>query len=198
MSLTTYSGLQAVIADRLHRDDLTTQIVDAIALAEAEMETDCRLVDFEATATVTITAGVGTMPTGYNGIRSVYWVSSPNHPMDYIPPDRYDSLRAQDSGDGFYYTVSGSTIRTTPMGDGSVVLTYTAHFSPLSTTNTSNTLLTNYPDAYLYGTLKHMALHTQDDAGLQKFGILFNAAKQRIVLDDEHRTYGGSLQVRAR
>lgn len=198
MPFTTYAQLQAAIADRLHRDDLTSEIVDSIALAEVEMQVDCSIVDIEGTATVTITNGTGTMPTGYSGVRSVYWVGSPNHPMDYITPDRYDYLRAEDSGDGFYYTVSGGTIRTTPMGSGSVVLTYTAQFTPLSTNNTSNTLLLSYPDAYLYGALKHVEVHTDDDAALQKAGILFNAAKQRIVLDNDRRKYTGSLQVRAR
>lgn len=198
MALDTYTALKAAVADLANRTDLTTQIVDCITLAEAEMQIDCKLLEFETTATVTITAGTGALPTGYVAMRSVYWDGNPDRALTYITPDLYDALRANDSGDGYYYTITGSSIKTTPMGDGSIVCTYSARFTALSGTTATNAILTNFPNAYLYGALKHLAIVTEDDAKLQKFGLLFNAEKERINQNNKDRKYGGPLQVRAR
>lgn len=198
MALTTYTELKAAVADLANRTDLTTQIVDAIALAEAEMQADCKLLEFETVATVTITSGTGALPTGYVGMRSVYWDGDPDRPIDYITPDRYDAMRASDSGDGYYYTITGSSIKTTPMGSGSIVCTYSARFTALSGSVASNAILTNFPNAYLYGALKHVAIVTDDDAKLQKFGLLFNAEKERINKNNDERKFSGPLVVRSR
>lgn len=198
MALDTYTALKAAVADLANRTDLTTQIVDCITLAEAEMQIDCKLLEFETTATVTITAGTGALPTGYVAMRSVYWDGNPDRALTYITPDLYDALRANDSGDGYYYTITGSSIKTTPMGDGSIVCTYSARFTTLSGTTATNAILTNFPNAYLYGALKHLAIVTEDDAKLQKFGLLFNAEKERINKNNDARKYAGPLQVRTR
>jgi hypothetical protein len=197
----TYATLQAKVVDLLHRtgDTAVTALApDWIGYAESEMQTRIKLMEFETSATVTITAGSGTLPTGYVGMRSVYWVGSPNRPITYIPPEQYDAYRANDSGDGYYYTITGSTIRTTPMGDGSIVCTYLARFTPLSDSNTSNALLTNFPDLYVYGAMKHANVWTQDDAAVQKFGLMFNAVCDRVNDNNEQRKYGQALAVRAR
>ena len=198
MALSTYTELKAAIADLANRNDLTTQIVDAITLAEAEMQADCKLLEFEALSTVTITSGSGTLPTGFLGARSVYWDGSPDYPLTYVTPDRFDYLRANDSGDGYFYTITGSTIKTVPMGSGSVVMTATIRFSALSGSVASNAILANFPNAYLYGALKHLAIVMDDDAKLAKFGTLFNAEKERIRKNDEDRRFAGALTVRAR
>ncbi len=198
MALTTYTELKAAIADLASRTDLTSQIVDCVTLAEAEMQADCKLLEFEALSTVTITSGSGTLPTGFLGARSVYWDGSPDYPLTYVTPDRFDSLRGNDSGDGHYYTITGSTIKTTPQGSGSVVMTAMVRFAPLSVSVASNAILANFPNAYLYGSLKHLAIYMEDDAKLQKFGTLFNAEKERIRKNDEDRRFAGPLTVRAR
>lgn len=199
MALTTYTELKAAVADIMVRNDLTTQIVDFIVLAESSMQTKCKMLEAETASTVTITGGSGTLPTGLVSARSVYWDGSPDRELRYVTPEIYDYLRANDSGDGYYYTITGSTIKTTPMGSGSVVITGVIRFSALSGSNATNTILTNFPDAYLYGAAMHGAIFVEDDAKAQKFGLLFNAACDRINQNNEDRKYAGAtLQVRAR
>lgn len=198
---TVYSELQTEIVSMLHRTGETA--IEALApnwigYAEAEMQTKCKLLEFETTATVTITFGSGPLPTGYLGMRSVYWDSDPDRALTYVTPEVYDSHRAYDSGDGYEYTIVGSTLRTSPMGSGSVVCTYKARFTPLSDASTSNALLTNFPDAYLYGSLKHASIYTKDAEDMQTYGLLFNAACDRINTNNEERKYGSALAVKAR
>lgn len=199
MSLDTFSALKTSIASFLHADDLTSVIPDFITLAEARIQADAKLLEFETTATVTITAGTGTLPTGFVAMRSVYWDDDSDYPLQYIAPELYDAMRSSDSGDASYYTITGSSIKTTPMGDGSVVCTYSARFTALSDSNTSNAILTNFPDVYLYGSLMQAAIYIKDDADMQKYGLLFNAAVERMNQNNQDRKYAGStLQVRAR
>lgn len=199
MSLATYSDLEAKVVGTPGYDDLSDDVPDFIALAEAKIQLVAKLIEFETSAAVTITAGTGALPTGYVGMRSVYWDGDPDRELRYVTPERYDFLRANDSGDGYYYTITGSSIKTTPMGDGSIVCTYSARFTPLSDSNTTNAILTNFPDVYLFGTLFHAAVHIKDADDMQKYGTLFNAALDRMNQNNQDRKYGGStLQVRTR
>lgn len=199
MALATYADLVAKILATPGYDDQTDNTSDFVALAEARIQADAKLLEFETTATVTITSGAGTLPTGFVGMRSVYWDGSPDRPLSYINPEQYDALRGNDSGDGYYYTITGSSIKTTPMGGGSVVCTYSARFTALSSSNTSNAILTSFPDVYLFGSLIYAAVHTKDEADMQKYGHLFNAAMERLNRNNEDRKYAGStLQVRTR
>lgn len=197
MAITTYTNLQTEIANWLHRDNLTAEIPDFIALCEATLQVRCKLLEFESTATVTITSGVGTLPTGFVGMRSVYWNDSLAQPLQYITPEQFDAMRSWGDGDTYFYTISGSTIRTSNTETGSVIMTYYAKFVPLSGSNTSNAILSNFPDAYLYGSLVQACIYQMDDAGAAKYSSLFSGAIDRINENNEARKYAGAtLQVR--
>lgn len=202
MTISTYNTLITALDGSTgwtHRNDVTTRLPEFIALAEADMQSRCGLLEFETTATVTITSGSGTLPTDLLAMRSAYWDGSPDRAVDYVSPVMFDDLRANDTGDGYYYTLSGSTIRTTPMGSGSLVLTYRARFTPITVANQSNSIITNYPDVYLYGALKQFALWNKDKAAAQDWQALMDDAVTRMQHADERRRYAGAtLQVRTR
>lgn len=198
MPLSTYTELKAAVADLANRTDLTAQIVDAITLAEAEMQVDCKLIEFESDASITITAGTGNLPTGFLGMRAAYWDGNTDYPLSYITPDTFNALRNNTGDIPSFYTISGSTIRVNEGATGTVQAMVNARFSVLSGSNATNAILTNFPNAYLYGALKHLMVVTDDDAKLQKFGLLFNAEKERIKKNNMDRKYAGPLQVVAR
>jgi hypothetical protein len=195
MALDSYSALQTAALDWINRPDLSARAADAITLAEADMQRRCKLVEFESTATVTVTAGVGTLPTDFAGMRSIYWDGNSDYPLTYVTPQEFDGWR-ETSGDGLIYTISGSTIRTAPMGDGSVVMTYKAKFTPLSDTNTSNSLLANHPDVYLYGLLKQLAVIVKDTAGVSTYGGLMDQAVAGVIVYNDDRKHAGPIEVR--
>lgn len=198
MPFSTFAELKTVIADRLHDDGLDDEIEDAISLCEAEMQRDLKLVEFEATGSITVTSGSGDLPADFVGMRAVYWDGNTSKALEYVAPAKFDSLRNISGGQPAFYTISGSTIRVNQGADGTAVATYLAKFTALSDSNTSNSLLASHPDSYLYGTLKHMAVHTRDTELLQLAGTMFNAAKGGIKTNNQDRKYAGPLQVRAR
>lgn len=198
MPLSNFTELKAAIADLANRTDLTNQIIDAITLAEAEMQVDCKLIEFETDSSITITAGVGNLPTGFLGMRAAYWNGNPKQALTYTTPDRFNALRNSTGDTPSWYTISGSTIRVNEGATGTLIAMCNIKFTALSGSNASNAILASFPNAYLYGALKHVAVVTDDDTKLQKFGLLFNAEKERIKKNNSDRRYAGPLQVRAR
>lgn len=194
MPITTYSELKTEVANFAHRDDLTSSMDTFIDLAEADMQVRAKMVEFEATGTISITSGSGSLPSGFLGFRSVYVDLSPNRPLSYLTPDRFAVL-AQNYSVGRYYTITGSNIKT-DLESGNLTATYKAKFTPLSDSNTSNAILVSFPDVYLYGTLKQAAIYSQDTEQEQKWGVLFEQAIQRLRFYNNDRKYGHNLMVR--
>jgi hypothetical protein len=67
----------------------------------------------------------------------------------------------------------------TSSGD-SATLVYYAKIPPLSSTNVTNWLLTDHPDAYLYGALMQAAIKYQDSQAATGYGTLFTQALNGI------------------
>lgn len=191
MSITTYTELKAAILDHSHRSDLTAD--DFIDLCESDLQVRAKLIEFEATGTITITAGSGTLPTGLVRTRSVYWDGNNNTPLKYLAPDRFDAV--PEGGNGSFYTITGSTIKTAPNGSGTLGITYSAKFTPLSDSAPTNAILESFPDAYLYGSLFHLYGYTQDDDQQTKYNGLFERAIAKLIRQNNERKYGPSLRV---
>lgn len=194
MALSTYSELKTSIADWMKRTDLTAVIPDFISLAEMDMLYRLRLVEFETTGTVTMTAGTGTLPTGFLNFRSV--AMDGEGQLRYLPPSRFDDFLVDNTtGDGIYYTITGSSIKTAPPTTGTLDVVYAAKFTALSDSNTTNTVLTNFPNAYLFGALAQGDIYIRKDPSTNM--AKYNEAIQRILEANHYRKYAGdSLAVR--
>ena len=174
---------------------MASRLPEFIQLCESDMQVRCKLVDFEGSATITVTAGIGSLPAGFSGMRSIYWEGDTTRPLKYMTPDQFDKL-SNYAWQGVWYTITGTSIKVAPMTDGTAVMTYKARFSPLSVTNATNVILDLYPDAYLHGALLQLAVFTRDEKLTQKEAGLFEACIERIKTDNNQRKYAGAtLQV---
>lgn len=193
---TSYSTLKTEIADFAERNDLTSVIDTFIDFAEAEMQRELKLLDFETTGTVTVTSGSGTLPTGFTGARALSWDGDEERVLRYVTPDRLNSVNAANPSLVHYYTITGDTIKFADDATGTLNITYTAKFTPLSDSNTTNAIITNHPSAYLYGSLKHLSVYLKDTEGAMGYDALFKAELASIKKDSKDRKYAGaSLQV---
>lgn len=59
-------------------------------------------------------------------------------------------------------------------------------------------MLTDNPDAYLYGSLMQSAPYLMDDERIQTWAGMFVAIVDDIKIDDEQAAYGGRLNIRAK
>jgi hypothetical protein len=78
-------------------------------------------------------------------------------------------------------------------------LTYYAKIPALTVSNTSNLLLVEAPDLYLYGSLLQEAPYLQDDQRITVWGALYDRAMSDLKVSDERsRMATSALRMRAR
>lgn len=199
MAITNYTDLKSTLASYANRSDLTELIPVFIQMCESDMKRRLKTVELESSATVTVTSGVGTLPDDYAGARSVRWDDDTDRALSYITPDEYDArLSAYADGDPLMFTVTGSSLKTLPQDTGSAVMTYAARLTSLSDSSLTNAVITNYPDAYLQGSLKELYHYTRNWPAKQQAADAYEAAMAGVVVDSEQRKYPTALEVRAR
>ncbi len=197
MALDSYSELQSAVASWLHRDDLTAEIPDFIRLAEADMQVRARLSQWDTETTVSLTSGSGPLPADVTQIISVQYGSQSNT-ISHASGEMFDNLAAANgSGEPEFFTVRGTSLVVTPSATGNALVKYTARFTPLSSSATTNSLLALFPDAYLNGSLMHASSWLHDAEAVTKYAAFFEAAIKRIrtYMNDYKYPYG--LQMRA-
>lgn len=196
MAITTYTELKSAISDFLNRDDLDTVIPTFIDLAEARLNREVRHWRMEDRAVATLDAQYTALPTNFLEPIRMSLTSGDTSTMEVVGVQEMSDLRARalnTSGKPRYYTILDQSIEVYPSPDGeySLEMVYFETLPALSTSDT-NWLLTNYPDAYLYGALLHSAPYLQDDARMQVWDALYQTAVSAINLDGERAKTGGS------
>ena len=202
MAITTYSELKTAIANWLNRDDLTAIIPDFIALTEADIQRKVRHWRMEERSTATLDARYTQLPDGFlEAVR--FHLDVDERPIELLTPLALQQRRQGNSDAGgkpqFYAIIAGQ-IEVWPTPDGSYTgeLYYYARTATLTDSNTSNWVLTHFPDAYLYGALVHAAPYLVDDQRIGTWAALYQSAIDGINANNEKAKFGGSglrLQV---
>lgn len=203
MALDTYSGLKAAVADWLWRTDLTDQIPDFITLAEAQMNRRLRTRRNAARATATISSEYVTVPSSFGGPRTMKITGTPDQIVEYVSPENMTNLEAEyygTSGKPKFYTVMGGEFQFLPAPDSAYTaeMTYWERIPALSDSNTSNWVLADHPDAYLYGSLAQSAPYLKDDERLAGWVAIFGGLLDDINREDAVSAFGGNLNMRPR
>jgi len=204
MALNNYTALKTSVANWLNRTDLTNEIVDFIALTEADFNSKLRIRKMINEEDVTINAETVSLPTGFLQIRNFFILSgSTKLPLRYMTPSQMDSIKGTSTtGTPEVYTIVGDNLRFAPKPDASYTgkLNFYKKFDALSTSNTSNFILTDHPAIYLYGALYHATnfLGGIDKMLVQKWQQMYATAMERLERNDREDQFSGSpLQVRS-
>ena len=200
MSLTTYDGLKSEIVDYLHRADVTTAtaaVDSAIDLLEAWASRNLRTrwQAQEATATA---AEYMELPSDFAQMRDIQWQGSPRVNLRYMTPEMADVYDTSGSTSiSKFYTVVGNQIRLIPApSSGTTIrMAYWKTVPALTSGNTTNWLLTNHPDAYLYGSLMHLRGYIEDDARAQQAMQAWGRIVAEIEREGKRSMYGGALEI---
>jgi hypothetical protein len=201
MSITNYSELQTSVASWLNRGDLSANIPDFITLAEAQLNTDLKTRSMETKVTLSTVAGTKTvaLPTDMLEMRRLQVSGTYNQPLSYRSPDELSIDYASNmSAQPIVFTVVGGNIELAPIPDGvyTLELTYQQRIPALSVSNTTNWLLTNWPNAYLYGALVAATPFIMNDARIQVWAQLYSQAIEGINSVDWYS--GSTMKVRSR
>lgn len=186
--ITNYTTLQAAVQDWLwNRADVTSALVQTwIALAEAQMNRRLRSrLKTAVNSAFSIGAEFVNVPADFAGAVSIKIQSDPTVELSNKMPDGIANLWSERSssdttGKPFAYAVVGSQFQFFRVPDQTYTATliYRQQIPPLAS-NATNWLLTNHPDAYLYGTLLQSAPWLKND---ERVPLWENAFGQ--ILDD--------------
>lgn len=199
MALDTYTNLKTAIGDWLNRSDLTSVIPDFITLAEAEMQR--RIRRKTSSTTIYIYAANMNGPTDMGAPVSLRLSSaepSRDLPLKLCTPQMLAEVRARASGVTARPTHWGfwdSQLQFAPVPDQSYdgILVYEATFTALSGSTASNAILTEAPDAYLFGALLQAAPYLEHDERIPVWQAKFDAAIDQLNEKRWHESYGAGL-----
>jgi len=196
MSLTTYTELKTTIANWLDRDDLTAKIPTFISLAEAEFDRALRHWRMEIRANANINSRYTALPADFlETIR--FHLDADERVLDLVTPLSLQKKRfqaADATGTPECYSVIAGAYEVYPTPDTGYTgqIYYYAKTARLSDAVATNWILTNYPDAYLYGSLIHTAPYLMDDARIAVWTALHQNAISGINGNNDTAKYGGS------
>ena len=201
MSLATYTDLKTSVANYLERDDLTAVIPDFITLTENRLNRDLRVRVNLVRATTSTTAGTEfyDLPSDLIELRNItYNTTNDSYALDYVSPEsgtrEYGGLI---NGYPRAYTNLCKNIKLYPTPDAvyEVGINYFRKLVTLSDTNTTNDILTEFPDLYLFGSCKEGAVFLNDTEQLGRFDSLYNAALASVTEAEEKARYGGTVMT---
>lgn len=200
MALTNYSELQTSIADWLLRTDLTAVIPDFITLAEARMKRDSRVRRLVTVDPFTIDAVTETAPTGLSSIESLYIIgdNSKYLELETVSPGALADVQQAHQPSGVPRVVAvqdDTTFKFAPVPDQAydAVLTYWEGVTALSVSNTTNWILTEHPDIYLFGALMESAPYMKDDERIPVWGTRYEAALEELHRHKAEIQWGGKM-----
>ncbi len=198
MALSTYSELKTSLSDWLHRGGLTTVVTDFIALCEADFNRRIRVAEMEVRAFATFDEGYEDLPTDFLELREVKVITSPVVSLEYLTPQQmtefYPTLA---SGVPEFYTITGTQIRLNRTPSQEVEISYYVRIPALADDATTNWMLTNHPDVYLYGSLVQAEPYLKNDKRVPMWKSLYEVALKQIEdADKKARWNGGPLQIR--
>ena len=202
MAISTYAELKTAVANWLNRDDLTANIPDFITLCEARLNRVLRTRAMEGLYTASTIAGQRdyNLPASYLQMRALRLNTSPLTVLEYVSPEIMDRVWAGSSGGKpVAYTIKANELFLGP-SPGAVYtmeMDYYRKFDSLSTTITTNDMLTDNPDVYLYGALLEAEPFIKNDSRIQVWGTSFYKAITDIQdQDSKDRHSGSEMRIR--
>ena len=201
MAISTYSELNTAVANWLDRDDLTDRIPEFIALCEARFNRLLRIRAMEYKQTASTVAGQRNLalPTGFIQMRNLQMNASPIVPMQYVTPEIYDRLYGStSSGTPEMYTIIADEIQLGPIPASvqTIEMLFYKKFDALTAVATTNWMITNAPDVYLYGCLLEAEPFIMNDPRVQLWATAFKQAIADMQeQDNKDRHSGSALRV---
>lgn len=202
MALDTYANLKTALSTWSGRVDLSTTGADddGIDLFESWCNRNLRVRSMLVTnAAMTLASGAITHPTDWLQWKSLTNPTSP-YRIEIVAEESLSAIQEAQLTGNIVYAVPGATstaLNPAQTSIAGVIGKYYGAIPALSGSNTTNWLLTKFPDAYLYGCLLAMCSWARDTEQRASWGAAFDVVIQQIKDESDSATYGGStLQIR--
>ena len=174
---TDYATLKTEVANYLHRSDLSDgDLSSFVQYAEVRLNRKLRLLEQEATTSLTLAAAANSvaLPTGWLETIDVIY----NDDKRTIQPQNVRMLNSQKSydtttGRPYLYATSGGNMLFEITADAAYTIDISYFKKWDIATDDTNWLLSNAPDAYLYGALLEAKAFTKkaEDVSMWSQGL---------------------------
>jgi hypothetical protein len=185
MAIATYSDLITSVGNWLHRSDLAAQIPDFITLCESRLNRllPTRGTEADTTLTATLNSAYITLPADFNTPVALWleaWV--PRRELVFVAPTElpYMPIATYPT----YWCLKKNQIQFDRLANAAFNLTLRYVQLLTLSTSSSNYVLSNYPDAYLYGTLLESAPYLRDDGRVALWQDRFDRAINEILSNE--------------
>lgn len=200
MAITTYAELQTAIGNWLNRSDLAASAPDFIALAEAQMERDIDHWRRSKRATASVDTQYVELPSDFVKPERIH-MSGAKEALEVMSLAEMQDRRYADddtAGEPRFYALTGGEIELfpTPSELSSLEMTYQRTIPALSDSNTTNWVLDNAKDLYLYGALMQSAPFLVDDARIAVWQTLYASGVTAINQQSRDAKHGSNLKLR--
>jgi hypothetical protein len=154
--ITTYAELVTAVLAWAKRTDVAALVADFIVLAEARISSDMlKSQALERVQQATITAGVAALPDNVIEVTGLRLVGATRPDVEVTSRERIQYLRERSYAGGgtTYAALVGRTFETYPATEGTLEIRARCRVPALSDAAPTNWVLTNHPNAYLFGAL---------------------------------------------
>jgi hypothetical protein len=203
MALDSFSNIKAAIKARSKRNDVTdSDLNDYIAQCEAEFYNNSaepiriRAMEARATASTSTSSRFLELPVNFLQMRALHIVAdSGNKDVTFMAPEQMSVPNV--SGIPRYFTVT-SQIELDKPSDSvyTIEMQYLRKITGLDDTNTTNEILTQAPNIYLYGGLWALFEDYQEFDVAQYYYQRFIGAIRGLNRTDKNGRYGPAPKMR--
>ena len=168
-----------------------------IKLAETGMNREVRHWRMEKRATAQLDSQYTALPSDFLEPIRMSLNTADTNTLEMVNAFQISNLRAQNlntSGRPINFAILDGSIEVFPSPDATYTLEmlYYENIDSLNAQTTTNWVLTNFPDAYLYGSLVHSAPYLQEDTRANTWAALYQKAINDINLESERSKTSGS------
>lgn len=197
MAISTYSELKSAVADFLNRDDLTSTIDTFIDLAEVQLNRDVRHWRMEQRSEAEIDDQYLTLPSDWLETVRITVEDTVPYALNLLSRDEIQDRRlrgANVSGKPVYYAHVAGELELYPTPDATynIELLYIQKVDALSDSNTSNWLLVQAPDLYLYAVLLETAIYLRDDERIAAYAGMYQSKLAALNASSKKATVSGT------
>lgn len=200
MAVGTYAELKTALGNWLAKTYDDERLVEFIALGEAVLNRRLRIREMETSADLSLTASTQTvaLPTRYVAMRRLTLDGTPVRKLQFMPPiDFWTKWVSTTTSKPKAFTIEGENIVFGPIPDTTYTgkILYWASFAVLSDSNTTNGLLTKYPDAYLQAAMVEAMTFKAEEQGVIAWSARLERTIKAIELADQRDRFSGDVLV---
>lgn len=198
MSLDSYVNLKASIRNWSHRNDMPDSLIDDfISLTETAMWQLLEIRDMSSRATASMGADrFLALPDDFIKMRRLSILTGGRViDLKYATPESMQVVSTT-SQPGFFTVTTQLEFDRVPDSTYEVEMTYFKELTPLSDSNTTNAVLTRFPDIYLSGALHYLFKWGAFESQSQDYLVKFSDAIKRANKQDKKGRYGPAMAGR--